>query len=91
MVSLPEAVPVEGNFVKARAYHPTPAEDQEGPAHGRTVAGARPSGAVNRDRPRLPDAAEIVLEANDVVFAEVFAVLHLDEHELGRAGVLDAM
>src|SRR5215831_12663075 len=37
------------------------------------------------------DAAEVVLEANDVVLAEVLAVLDLDEHELGCTGVLDAM
>src|SRR5262245_40662464 len=37
------------------------------------------------------DAAEVVLEADDVVLTEVLAVLHLDEHEVGGAGVLDAV
>ena len=40
---------------------------------------------------RSAGAAEVVFQADDVVFAEVVAVLHLDEDEIIEAGVLDAV
>ena len=46
-------------------------------------------GRKGANRVSLSDAAEVVLEPDDVVLAEVVAVLHLDEHEIGVAGVLD--
>jgi len=38
---------------------------------------------------RLPGV--VILEANDIVFAEVLAILNLDEHQVDDAGILQAV
>ena len=41
--------------------------------------------------PQLNLPAVIILKPNNVVFAEIISSLHLDENEIGVAGVLDSM
>jgi hypothetical protein len=52
-------------------------------------AGSGPPKILAAGTRPLRHATEVILEANDVVLAEVLAVLHLDENEVIGSGVLD--
>src|SRR5436305_1811059 len=57
----------------------------------RWTTSSAPSTRGKRPSALSAGASEVVLESNDVVLAEVFAVLDLHEYKIAGAGVLDAM